>query len=426
MSIAVFGAPAERECQPPETEGGLYREWFESVRGGVSRGLLTRHGDTVVSTLSTSGFLRDAAADYERAWLHRQTRPRVPHTTGDLRIVDLFAGVGGLSVGAWEACRNAGLDGRFALASEADQAVLEAYQRNFNAETAIDGPIESQLDGELGAAPTSAERALIERVGRVDLLLAGPPCQGHSDLNNHTRRNDERNQLYLRAIRFVELFMPAHALIENVPGVVHDRTGVVDGARERLRELGYQVDGGVVSGDQVGVPQRRRRFFLLASSKIVPSVLRALEASHRQVRPVLWAIDDLGGEDGTVFGSSARHSAENRRRIDYLFAENLFELPNEQRPSCHRDKPHSYRSVYGRMRPDQPAPTLTGGFGSTGQGRFVHPLEPRTLTPHEAARVQTFPDWFDFSGLGRRQLQKCIGNAVPPLMAAALVRELIA
>jgi DNA (cytosine-5)-methyltransferase 1 len=65
------------------------------------------------------------------------------------------------------------------------------------------------------------------------------------------------------------------------------------------------------------------------------------------------------------------------------------------------------------------------GFGSTGQGRFVHPLDPRTLTPQEAARVQTFPDWFDFSCLARGQLQKAIGNAVPPMMAAAVLRELL-
>jgi DNA (cytosine-5)-methyltransferase 1 len=82
--------------------------------------------------------------------------------------------------------------------------------------------------------------------------------------------------------------------------------------------------------------------------------------------------------------------------------------------------------VYGRMRPDVPAPTITSGFGSTGQGRFVHPLEPRTLTPREAARLQGFPDWFSFSAVdGRRALQEMIGNAVPSRLGYVAAMELL-
>ncbi|MGV1165764.1 DNA cytosine methyltransferase, partial [Enterococcus faecium] len=76
--------------------------------------------------------------------------------------------------------------------------------------------MEQEVDGDLGAIETSAEKALLKRLGEVDVVLAGPPCQGHSDLNNHTRREDPRNQLYARAARFIELTLPDAFIIENV------------------------------------------------------------------------------------------------------------------------------------------------------------------------------------------------------------------
>jgi DNA (cytosine-5)-methyltransferase 1 len=103
-------------------------------------------------------------------------------------------------------------------------------------------------------------------------------------------------------------------------------------------------------------------------------------------------------------------------------------LPNKLRPPCHRNKPdHRYKSMYGRLRWDQPAQTITTGFGSPGQGRYLHPDLPRTLTPHEAARVQFFPDWFDFGKApSRSALAHCIGNAVPPKLGFAAARYLLA
>ncbi len=127
-----------------------------------------------------------------------------------------------------------------------------------------------------------------------------------------------------------------------------------------------------------------------------------------------WAIDDLLDIDNdTVFDTPANSSATNKKRIDYLFDHDIYDLPNSERPDCHRLKNHSYTAVYGRMYWDIPAPTITGGFGSNGQGRFVHPKRRRTITPHEAARLQFFPDYFDFGDVKRRELQQIIGNAVP-------------
>jgi DNA (cytosine-5)-methyltransferase 1 len=144
------------------------------------------------------------------------------------------------------------------------------------------------------------------------------------------------------------------------------------------------------------------------------------------MRSVSWAISDLLDRVETgPFDTPAKHSATNQARIEYLFSNALYELPDDQRPDCHRLKAHSYKSVYGRLRPDEPAPTITTGFGSTGQGRFVHPTLPRTLTPHEAARVQFIPDFFDFGDERRGALQDMIGNAVPPKISYLLALELL-
>jgi DNA (cytosine-5)-methyltransferase 1 len=231
-------------------------------------------------------------------------------------------------------------------------------------------------------------------------------------------------------VRFIEIVRPRFAVIENVPGVAHSSDRVVPQALAALRAAGYRIDVGLVNAAEVGAAQSRRRHVLIAARRdtgTTPSLARMRAEFGAPQRPVLWAIDDVGVEEhlGT-FGTPARHMPVNRERIDYLFKHNLHDLPDSERPDCHRLKPHSYRSVYGRMHADRPAPTITAGFGSCGQGRFVHPTEPRTLTPHEAARIQGFPDFFSFAGADLRgDLQRMIGNAVPSQLAFSAVAELI-
>ena len=112
--------------------------------------------------------------------------------------------------------------------------------------------------------------------------------------------------------------------------------------------------------------------------------------------------------------------------MKWLLENDAYDLPNRLRPPCHQGD-HSYVSMYGRLKWGEPAQTITSGFGSLGQGRFMHPSIPRTLTPHEAARLQGFPDYFTFdSAVNRTQLAIIIGNAVPPLLAHTLIGRLIA
>ena len=286
--------------------------------------------------------------------------------------------------------------------------------------------MESLFDGELRSPATASEGSLALTVGEVDVLVAGPPCQGHSNLNNHTRRQDPRNILYLRAVRAAEVLRPTLIVIENVPTVRHDKGGVVERSTEVLEAAGYAVSSNVFHLVKFGVPQRRRRHILLAviKDRIDPSVMGRLgsacdDCTERSVR---WAIEDLVDQTAESGPDAAsRPTPVNLERMRWLINQNKYDLPNERRPKCHHG-PHSYNSMYGRLRWDAPAQTITTGFGCMGQGRFVHPAKPRTITPHEAARLQTLPDFFDLdTRQGRGVWARVIGNAVPPLFVVHLL-----
>lgn len=371
-----------------------------------------------------------ADAVYDLAWLMSGTMPRPQRLIGEFRIIDLFCGCGGLTLGVREAAFALGHSFRSVFASDINKNALDLYVRNFNPDIADSLPIENHIDGGLGETLTDREKRFVGKVGKINMLVAGPPCQGNSDLNNHTRRDDPKNLLYLRAVRCVEILLPDSVIIENVPGVLHEKHGVLQTAISHLSGLGYSVSYGVIPMKSVGVAQNRKRMVLIASKCGNVDIKQIIETATVDERPISWACADLLDcyDPSDVFNSSANHSEENKRRIHYLFSHDIHDLPNSERPDCHRLKPHGYVAVYGRMYWDIPSPTITGGFGSCGQGRFVHPLRERTLTPHEAARVQFFPDFFDFKRTLRRELQQVIGNAVPakagfvvalPLFAAA-------
>lgn len=330
-----------------------------------------------------------------------------------------------MTLGAWEAARALELGIRPVLAIDNDVDAISVYRENFAPEHSFACGIEELLDGELGAAMTEKERRLGRLLTSVDLLVAGPPCQGHSDLNNHTRRSDPRNALVLRIARFAELFAPTHIVVENVQGVRHDRSGAFARCEALLVSQGYQVQTFLLQGAQVGVPQRRRRCFMVASR--VRSLGTGTLSQHFSSveRTFDWACGDLREGKG-IFDTAARVSSTNLSRMRFLISHGLYELPDAQRPDCHRLKPHGYASVYGRLRADTPAPTITTGFGSPGQGRYTHPNFARTLTPHEAARLQFFPDFFRFNLEKRKRLQKLIGNAVPPKLIYPIILELLA
>lgn len=424
---STFSAEPRPDDRPPESHRLLPNESsIERIvtlrSGGSWRTRISVNADEALDTSEEA-----LAARFDKGYLCLRTRPQVGQRVREFRVVDLFSGCGAMSLGISEAIRAVGARMVPVMAVDFNQTALRVYEDNFPGVWAVSDPIESLLDGALGSPPSAAERDLIARIGRVDLLIGGPPCQGHSSLNNHTRRADPKNKLYERMARLADLVAPTHVIIENVSAVLHDKGRVVDRTIEHLRRIGYSIDDSVVEAVRIGVPQRRRRHFVVASQTVQPDIGGAVTAFTRRERSVTWAIGDLvRTKRDRVFDQTATPSPVNRARIEYLFAERCYELPDAERPDCHRLEEHSYKSVYGRLRPNEPAQTITSGFQSMGQGRYVHPTQRRTITPHEAARLQFIPDFFDFGSVSKRTaLAEMIGNAVPSKLAYVLGLELL-
>ena len=321
-----------------------------------------------------------------------------------LRFVDLFAGCGGLSYGVQEAAKAVGLDSEAVLAVDNDTYALEIFRNNLKANRV------EVLDLSENEASVGHD---------VDLLIGGPPCQGHSNLNNHTRRLDERDDLYLQMPKFAADHDIPLVAIENVPAIVSSYKSIVERAKSMFDENGYDVSELVMDASQLGVPQTRKRHFMFASRIATPEVSAIYHELMTSPRVLGWAIDDLREKTEAFVDRAAQLSAENQHRINEMFNNDWYELPNHLRPPSHQNG-HSYGSVYGRMHWDKPASTLTTRFATPGCGRFIHPLERRTLTIHEGARIQGFPDDFQFVVAGQRpirqRLTRAIGNAVPPAM----------
>ena len=370
-----------------------------------------------------------------------ESRPR------PLRVLDLFSGVGGLMVGVQQLAAEAGRRVICELAVDTDADALAVHALNHRTRRISSESVTSLIDYRVRDSGSSArfvyppellEDRMLDACQGVDLVAAGPPCQGHSNLNNHSRRSDPRNLLYLTVPAFAVACSAQAVIIENVTSVVHDQSQVVQTTRALLESCGYAVTEGVLAADAMGWPQTRKRHFLVArrmneENGSVPIPMETVQSalSDDPPRSVLWAI---GGRERLSRDQMMHLESEltslNRDRIQWLFDNNEHDLALGERPECHQDGT-SYGAVYGRMHAERPAPTITTGYMTPGRGRFIHPTEQRTITPAEAARIQGFPDSFRFNpasdrAASRSQLAKWIGDAVAmPLGYAAAASALI-
>lgn len=423
----------ERISSGFRTEGDRLIRSIDTRWGGRD-GLLS---ETWVKSRNGSGDLDEWWTAYLQGDRPTRLDGRAPTR---LRTVELFCGPGGLGLGFDQAASELGFTTEVAAIVDQDASAVEVYSNNRRVGLATSESVTMLVDykvGQQNGRPfyrndpqllQPAWKALVPRPGEsgIDVVLAGPPCQGHSSLNNRTRRNDLRNELYLTVPAIAIALKAPMVIIENVPGVVHDSLGVVETTKSLLEQHGYIVRTGVLRADRLGWPQRRSRFFLVARRAVAPLDLPDVESGLRQesALPVSWAFGSLQPSDYPEFmTSSPDFSAENVERMEWLHANNEFDLPNDRRPDCHKEGT-TYNSVYGRMHPDRPAQTVTTGFFTPGRGRFIHPFKPRSINAAEAARLQGFPVSYDFSlktgDPSRSQLGKWIGDAVPmPLGYAA-------
>ena len=335
-----------------------------------------------------------------------------------LTALDLFAGAGGLSLGLVRA--------GFEVVGAVDvwEPAVASYRRNF-AHQAIRADI----------AELTAEQ-MWDRIGSpprpLDLVVGGPPCQGFS-IQRIGPDADDRNALVLEFARLVGELAPRAFLMENVTGLVGRRgSGLLARFVAAVEAQGYSVDRTVVDAADFGVPQRRRRVIIYGWRSGEKPLLLPGETDETPAPTVAQAIGDLPSPaqsadlPGDPLHVASRMSDLNRSRLALIPPGGGFEdLPPDLRVACHRDGAAriGHRNVYGRLDPDQPAVTITARFDSFTRGKFAHPHEDRNITLREGARLQSFPDDFAFVG-NPEEIAALIGNAVPPLLAERLGREL--
>ena len=360
--------------------------------------------------------------------------------SGKLHSVDLFCGLGGLANGLRQLCAEIGVTVVPDLVVDQDEEATFVYAANHSSRRRSSSSVNKLIDFCIRRSskattfvyrPEIVDSELARVLDRVQLVLAGPPCQGHSNLNNRTRRADPRNSLYLTVPAFAVAVGAPMCIIENVPAILNDSEQVVQTAQLLFESEGYSVTTGMLSASAMGWPQTRRRHFLVARRDRAPIPLPVIsEILRDDPRSLWWAIGEL--ED--VVGGDFMHertelSEENQVRIDWLFDNDQYELALHERPESHRGGT-SYTAVYGRLRKDEPAPTITTGFMTPGRGRYTHPTRRRVLTAREAARLQGLPDTYTLAPDPanppfRSQLAKWIGDAVPmPLGYAAALSAL--
>ncbi len=323
--------------------------------------------------------------------------------SGRPTAIDLFSGCGGLTLGL----KQAGFDVRGAV--EIDALAVETYRANHPEVEVWDKDVRK-------VSPRSVMRKLGLKKGELDLLSGCPPCQGFSTVrtrNGKRRPRDERNELLLEFLRFVEAMRPKAVMMENVPRLAGTR--LFREFRSRLRKLGYEGEHRVLNAADYGVPQRRRRLIYLASA--VGGIAFA-EASKKRVT-VRDAIDGLpkagaSGDPIHDFGESRTAEVIALIRSIPKDGGSRSDLGEERQLECHR-KCDGFKDIYGRMAWDGVAPTITGGCFNPSKGRFLHPKENRAITMREAALLQGFPRRYKFPNAGSKTaVAEMIGNALPP------------
>lgn len=339
-----------------------------------------------------------------------------------LSAIDLFCGVGGLSYGLEQTGYNV------LFAADSWSIATENYGRNFH---------HPALTVDLaGMSAMKLWRQADIPIQAVDLVVGGPPCQGFS-IQRIGSDLDDRNNLVLEFGRLVREFHPRMFLMENVPGLLGRRgQSLVRRFEQEMLQAGYSVAAKLVNSAEFGVPQTRRRVFFLGwltelvSAFVFPR--RLVEIG--QYRTALDAIADLPQppenftpHPGDPLHRRTRLSKLNEMRMRHVPpGGGMADLPPGLRVRCHRDGADriGHRFVYGRMDPNKPAPTITARFDSFTRGKFGHPYEDRNITLREGARLQTFPDSFQFIGT-QEQIAALIGNAVPPLLAAVFGKAIV-
>ena len=340
--------------------------------------------------------------------------------------IDIFSGAGGLSLGAI----NAGIE--IPIAIEKDPNAAKTFQKNHPDSKVITDDISN-----INPHSLNIENPLI--------IFGGPPCQGFSLSNSKTRNEkNENNKLYREFIRFIEELKPRWFLFENVEGIVSFNKGeTIKLIKQNFEELGYTVNYKVLTASDYGVPQDRNRFILVGNKE---GVFFEFPEKQPQKVSVMEAIGDLpvlaNGqiEEALPYKSSPSEYAKRLRngnpkalqnyvsrnndlvleRYRYIKPGQNWKAIPDHLMQNYKDKNNCHSGIYKRLNPEMPSVVIS----NYRKNMLIHPEQDRGLSVREAARIQSFPDDFIFEG-SLMHIQQQIGNAVPPLLAEVIFKQIM-
>jgi DNA (cytosine-5)-methyltransferase 1 len=336
--------------------------------------------------------------------------------------VDSFSGAGGLSLGLSEA----GFE--ILLSFDIDKKCVETLKSNpkYFKHPILKEDIKNLLGGRL-------LDTIGFNQGELFLLAGGPPCQGFS-IQRIGEDIDSRNGLVLLYGRLINEVRPMFFIMENVSGIQGKRGKIIlADLISEMQSIGYHVHKQIIDAEAYGVPQRRRRLFLVGERTDIGSTYIFPQPTGEKltVRDTIEFLPPpLGnGKPHPIYPLHRRDrlSEKNLQRIQALQqGQGRDHLPKELLADCHKVDSAiiGHRNVYGRMSWDEASPTITARFDSFTRGLFGHPDQPRSITLCEGALLQTFPLDFIFSG-SKIEIARQIGNAVPPKLAKVIGRGIV-
>lgn len=378
-----------------------------------------------------------------------------------LSVLDLYSGPGGLSLG-FSRAKSTGFGFMIAVASDMDRDAIATYKKNHPGTHAVLGDLTAE------ETKVKISRAVEKLTGRktVDLVIGGPPCKGFSSANRMTRNNSNPlNDLALHFAEMVERMNPFAFVMENVPGMISLQSGrILDAVKEKLREQDYEnTDHFVLNSADYGVPQKRQRMFLMGSKSRVR--MGPPEKTHGELddvrtdptlKPYVTAGDAIGDDlpaipECTAFPPSDEYTgvpktemqsylrsgtrrAKNHcttvsrsltvRRFRHVpQGGNWLDIPEHlmKVEGKYENLDNMHSIIYRRLNPAEPSVTVT----NFRKAMLIHPVQNRLLSVREAARIQTFPDRYEFEGrLG--SIQQQVSDAVPVKLAEAVANTVLA
>ena len=352
-------------------------------------------------------------------------KPTKPIEDAPIQLIDFFSGAGGTSL-AIAAINEVFPIFKMLGGCDIDKISATSYSKNYGTPLFNDDVIRLAYNN--GALEEKLQELGFD-FKKPTVLIGCAPCQGFSSHRKKDwgRDEDQRNNLVHAFMSIVRKINPYAIIMENVPEFLSKRYwNHFSGASAQLRDMGYIVKDNIYNAAEFGVPQERFRSLVLAMKK--DFLLPEGKFEKNAYRTVRDAIGDLpfvaAGESisNDILHRSARHRDETISVIRSV-PHDGGNRPAGVGPKC-LDKIKGFSDVYGRLYWDKPSITITHYARNPASGRYTHPVQDRGLTAREAARLQSFPDGFTFTGK-MDDIYRQIGEAVPPLLALGFVSDMI-